>query len=52
MRTNSKTQLETYVKQGKAMRDLLKKTNVHGKHDRKIQGINAKIARAQKALQQ
>lgn len=50
MKTTSKTQLEIYLKQGKAMRELLIKTNVHGKHDRKIQGLTLKIAGAQRCL--
>lgn len=51
MKTTNKAQLETYVKQGKAIKELLIKTNGHGKHDRKIQGLNAKISKAQRALQ-
>lgn len=50
MEANTKTQLELFVRQGKAMKDLLVKTNIHGKHDGKIQKISMRIAGAQKRL--
>lgn len=45
-----KSDLETYINQGKAMKNLLVRTNIHGKHDRKIKQISKKISRAQRAL--
>ena len=48
--SKSKSDLETYIRQGRAMKKLLLKTNAHGKHSPKIQGINSKIAKAQRSL--
>ncbi|HHX94842.1 MAG TPA: hypothetical protein GX691_03325 [Clostridia bacterium] len=45
-----KNELETYISQGRAMKNLLVRTNIHGKHDRKIKRISNKISRAQKSL--
>ena len=50
VKTTKKSELETYITQGRAMKRLLASTNIHGKHDHKIQGISDKIARAQNTL--
>lgn len=51
MALNSRrTELETYIAQGRAMKKLLSSTNSHGNHDRRIQRLSDKIARAQRSL--
>lgn len=47
-----KQNLETYIAQGRAMKKLLVSTNSHGKHDKKIKGLDWKIYKAQKSLAQ
>lgn len=47
-----KQNLETYIAQGRAMKKLLVSTNSHGKHDKKIRGLEWKIYKAQQSLAQ